>query len=87
MEVPVVVLAARMTRWAVGGRRSQHLVYFYALRWAAATGRNASEVCNRVATLVMTSMIPMWSYGAVLGGVGRLTSIQLWNQTRARLSA
>ena len=29
----------------------------------------------------------MWSCGAGLGGVGRLTSDQRWNQTHARLSA
>ena len=28
MEVPVVVLAARMTRWAVGGRRYHPFVSF-----------------------------------------------------------
>ena len=42
MEVLVVAFAARMTRWAVGGRRSHPLVSFSAFRWVATTGRSAS---------------------------------------------
>ena len=87
MEVPVVVLTARMTCSAVGGRRSHPLVSFSALRWAATTEMSASEVCNWVAMSFSTPMRPMWSCGAGLGGVGRLTSVQRQNQTRARLSA
>ena len=87
MEVPVVALATRMTRFAVGGRRSHPFVSFYASLWAAATRHSASMVCNLVATLVRTPVIPMWYCGAVLGGVGRLMSVQLRKQTRACLSA
>ena len=76
-----------MTRWAVGGRRSQPFVSFSALRWAVMTGRSASAVCNRVATSVRTPVRPRWSCGVGLGGLGRLTSVQRWNQMRARLSA
>ena len=86
MEVPVVALAARMKRWAVGGRRSHPLVSFSASRWAETTGRRAYAGCNRVATSVRTPMRPMWSCGDGLVGVGRLMSVQRWNQTRARLS-
>ena len=86
MKVPVVALSARMTRWAIGGRRYHHLVWFSASLWAATTGRSASAVCNRVATLVRMPVRPMWSCGAGLGGVGRLTSVQRRNQTRVRLS-
>ena len=82
MEVPLVVLVARMTRWAVGGRQSNPLVSFSASRWAATTGQRAPAVCNLVATLVRTPVRPMWSCGAGLGGVGRLMSIQQRNQTR-----
>ena len=39
MEVPVVALAARMTRWAVGGRRSHPFVFLSISRWAATTGQ------------------------------------------------
>ena len=82
-----MVLAARMTRWAVGGRRSHPFVSFSISRWAATTGRSASAVCIRVATPVKTSVRPRWSCGAGVGGFGRFTSVHRWNQTRARLSA
>ena len=82
MEVPVVALAARMTRWAIGGRWSHPFVSFYALSWAATAGRSASAFYNRVATLVRTPMRLRWSCGAGLGGLGRLTFVQRWNQTR-----
>ena len=86
MKVPVVVLATRMTHWAIGGRRPHPSVYFSALCWAAATGRSASAVCNRFVTSVRTHVIPMWSCGYGLGVVGRLASVQQQNQTRARFS-
>ena len=86
MEVPLVALAARITRWAVGGRRSHTLVYFYALRWAAMTGWSASTVRKLVATSVRTPVRPMWSCGSGLGRARRLLSVQRWNQTRVRLS-
>ena len=86
MEVPVVALAARMTFWAVGGRRSHPFVYFSVTRWLELMERSASVVCNRVATSVRTPVRPRWYFGAGLGSVGRLTSIQRWNQTRVRLS-
>ena len=82
-----MALAARMIRCAVGGIRSHPLVSFSGLRWFETTGRSASTVYIRVATLAKTPVIPMWSYGAVLGGMGRLTSVQQRNQTRVRLSA
>ena len=87
MEVPVVELAARMARLAVGGRRSHPFVSFSALRRVETTGRSASAVCNRVATSVRTPVIPRWYCGAGMGGLGRLMSVHCWNQTRARLSA
>ena len=87
MEDPVVALSARMTRWAVGGRRSHPFVSFSVSCWAATTGRSASAVCNRVAMSVRTPVRPRWSCGAGLRGLGRLTYVQRWNQTRARLSA
>ena len=87
MEVPVVALATRMTRWAVGGRRSHSFVSFSASRWAATTGRSASAECRRVATLVRMSVRPRWSCGAEVGGFGRFTSVHCWNQTRALVRA
>ena len=61
MEVTVIALAARMTRWAVGGRQSHPFVSLSALRWAAILGRSASAVCNRVATSVRMPVKPRWS--------------------------
>ena len=87
MEVPLVSLAARMTRWAVGGRRYHPFVSFYTLRWAATMRRSASAVCNLVAMLVKTPVRPMWSCADGLGGIGRLVSVQRQNQTRAHLPA
>ena len=86
MEVPMVALAARMTSWAVGGRRPHLLVSLSISRWAATTGRRASDMCSRVATSVRTSVRPMWSCGAGVGGFGRCMSVQHRNQTRAHLS-
>ena len=76
MEVLVVALAARMTLWAVSGRRSHPFVSFSASRWAVTTRRGASVVCSRV-----------WSCGAGVGSFGRFTSVHHWNQPRARFSA
>ena len=87
MEVPVVALAARITRSTFGGRRSHPFVSFYASQWWATTGWIASAVCNRVATSFRTPMIPRWSCGDGLGITERLTSVKRWNQTRACLSA
>ena len=87
MEVLLVALAARMTRWDVGGRRSHTLVSFYASLCTAMTGRSTSAVCSLVATSVKTPVRTMWSYGDGLGGVGRLVSIQQRNQTRAHFPA
>ena len=86
MEVPVVALAARMTRWAVDGRRSHPFVSLSISRWAATAGRSASAVCSRVATSVRTSVRPRWSCGAGVGGFCRFTSVHSCNQTRACLS-
>ena len=83
MEIPVVALAPRMTRWDVRGMRSHPFVSFSASRWAATTGRSTSAVCNWFRTPVRTR----WSCGAGLGGVGRLMSVQRWNQTRDQFSA
>ena len=87
MEVPVVALAARITRWAVGWRRSHPFVSISISRWAETTGRSASDICSWVATSVRTSVRPRWSCGAGVGGFGRFTSVHCWNQTRACLSA
>ena len=87
MEVPVVALAARMKLWAVGGRQSHPFVSFSAPLWEATTGRSTSAVCNWVTMLVITTMRPMWSCGSGLCGVGRLASVQRWNQTRALVRA
>ena len=70
IEVPVVALAARMTWWAVGGRRSNPFVSFSALCWAATLGRSTSAVCNRVIMSVRTPVRPMWSCGTGLSGLG-----------------
>ena len=86
MEVPLVALAARMTCWAVGGRRSHPLVSFFASRWAETAGRNASKVCYLVATSFKTLVRPVWSCGTGLGGVGRLVSAHKHNHMRMRLS-
>ena len=75
MEVPVVVLAARMTLWVIGGRRSHPLVSFSSLRWAATTQWSTSAVCNRFAMFLRKPVRPMWYCGAGLGGVGRLTYV------------
>ena len=58
MEVPVVALAARMTRWAVGGRQSHPFVSFFASCLAEATGESALAVISRVAKLVRMPVIP-----------------------------
>ena len=87
MEVPLVALAARMTPWDVGGRRSHSLVSFYALRCAATIGQSASAVCNLVSTSFKMSVRPVWYCNTGLGGVGRLVSAHQWNQTLARLSS
>ena len=44
-------------------------------------------MCNQAATLIRNPVRPIWSCGTGLGGVGRLTSVQRRNQTRAGLSA
>ena len=87
MEVPLVALAAKMMRWEVGGRQSHTLVSFSVSRWAATMGRSASAVCSLTATSVKTTVIPMWSCGAGLGGMVRLVSVHQQNQTRVHLSA
>ena len=87
MEVHVVALAARMTCWAVGGRRSHPFVSFSTLHWAATTGRSASSICSRVTTLVSMRVRPRWSCGAGVDSFGRFASVRRWNQTCARLSA
>ena len=79
MEVLVVALAARMTIWAIGGRRSHPLVRFFATQCVATMGQSGSAVCNLVATLDRMPVRPMWSCGVGLGGVGRLMSIQQRN--------
>ena len=87
MEAPVVLLSTEMTRWAVCGRQSHPFVSFSDSRWAATTGRSAYAVCNRVTTSVRTPVRPRWSCGAGLGGLGRLTSVHSWNQTRVLVRA
>ena len=75
MEVRVVALASRMTRWADGWRLSHSFVSFSISHWAAMTGRIASAVCSRVATSVRMYVRPRWSCGAGVGSFGRFTSI------------
>ena len=87
MEVPVVALAARMTRWDVCGRRSHPFVYFSASRWAGTTGRSASAVCSRVATSVRMPVRPRWYCGDAVVGFGRFMSVYRWNHTRALVRA
>ena len=43
-------------------------------------------VCNLVATLLNTPVIPVWSCGTVLDGVGSLISDHRRNHTRAHFS-
>ena len=57
MVIPSDTLTARITRLAVGERRSQPRVYLSASRCAAKTGRMASEFCSRVATSLRTLVI------------------------------
>ena len=86
MEVLVVALAARMTRWAVSRRRSRPFVSFSASCWVETTGRSASDVCSRVATPVRMPVRLRWSCGSGVGGFGRFMSVNRWNQMCARLS-
>ena len=46
-----------------------------------------SEVCKLVATLVKTTVRPVWSCGTSLGGMVRLVFSYRQNQTHTRLSA
>ena len=73
IEILLVALVARMTRWSVGGRRSHPLVSFSALRCEAITGRIASEFFNLVATSRKTPVRPVWYCGAVLADARRLS--------------
>ena len=87
IEVLLVALAARMNRWAVGGRRYHLFVFFSASRSAATTGQSASEFRNLVVALLNTPVRPVWSCGAVLADTGRLLSDHRRNHTHAHLSA
>ena len=87
IKVLLVALAARMTCWAVGGRRSHPLVSFPALPCTATAGWSASLVYNLVAKSLKILMIPVWFCGEVLVGVGRLVSDHRRNQMRSCLSA
>ena len=49
MEVPVVALAARMTCWAVGGRRYHPFVsFFVSVTAVAETFSTIADNCNNV---------------------------------------
>ena len=85
IEVLLVALAARMTRWAVGGRRSHTFVFFFTLCCARTTWWSASKFSNIVAMTLKTAARPMWSCGAVLDGTGRLISDHRGNQTHEHL--
>ena len=87
MVVLLVALAARMTCWEVGERRSHPVVYFSASRCAATTRRSASEECNLVATSLNTPVRSVWFCEAVLDGMGRMVSYHRRKHTCARLSA
>ena len=87
IEVYLVVLAARMTLWALGGIRSHPLVYFPASCCAVMTGRSDSVVCNLVAVSLKTPVRPMWYCGEVLVGVVRFVSDHRQKQTSICFSA
>ena len=58
MTMPYDALAARMTRWAVGGRQSHPLISLSASHCAVMTGRKDSAFWSRVATSLRTPMSP-----------------------------
>ena len=66
MVRPLIKLAAKITCWNVGGRRSQPCVYLYASRCAATKGRSASAFCKRVATSLRNPVSLEWYCGMVL---------------------
>ena len=86
IEVLLVALSARMTHWAIGGRRSHPFVSFSASRCAATTEQSTYSFFNLIATLIKTPVISVWSFGVVLDDTGRLISDHRRNQTRARFS-
>ena len=86
IEVPLVALAARMTRWAVGGRRFHPFVYFSASHCVARTGWSASAFFSLVVKSLKTHVRPVWFCGAVLDGSGRFFPNHRQNQTRALFS-
>ena len=74
IKVPLVVLAASMTCWTVGVRRSHPSVSFYALQCAVTTGWSASAFLNLFVMSLKTPVIPVWYCSAVLDNAGRLIS-------------
>ena len=87
IEVPLVALAARMTQWIVGGRRSHPFVSFSASRCAETKGWGTSEFFNLVVILLKTTVRPVCYCWALLDDAGRLISDRRRNQTRAFVHA
>ena len=85
IKVLLVALAARMTRWTVGGRRSYPFVSFSASLCEATEGWSAYIFFNFVVMSLKTPVRPVWSCGAFLDDAGRLISYHRRNQTRTRL--
>ena len=79
MEVPVVALAAKMTRWAVGGRRSHPFVYFFVLPLSilchlllllhfsvsASSGFSSCSDFNSSLSVILSSISPFPSHAIV----------------------
>ena len=74
-------LSARMTCWAVRGRRPHSLVSLSTLCCAATMGRRVSEFWSRISTFLRTPVIPGWSHGvAVMWWIGGRCGE--WNNSR-----
>ena len=70
MVIPLTVLAARITHWAVGRRRFQPRVPLYASHWAATTRRWVSAFYKHVTTSLRNPVSLEWSCGVFLWWVG-----------------
>ena len=81
-----MALAASMTCWDIGGRRSHTFVYFSTLRCAGMTGWIASAFFNLVVMSLKTTVGTVCYCGAFLDDAGRLVSDHRRNQTRTCLS-
>ena len=89
MSTPTV-LAARITPWDVGGRRSQPHVYLFESCCSMKTGQRASSFYKCVATSLRNIVSLEWYFGIFLWIVACcfiLLSYHWWNHLVLRLSA